>query len=84
MHGVPPFGSGHLSKRGDESVADVGQVEAARAVAATALDEMLRDVSETDIVFAHSCALIEVLGRLTVLAPEQTYVAIQATREGLS
>jgi hypothetical protein len=79
-------GCGACRPRGDESVADVGQVEAARAVAATALDELLYDmtVRHDGSEIVRSCALIETLGRLVVLAPEQTYAAIQATREGLS
>ena len=69
--------------RGDEAVADVGQLDASRAVAATALDELL-DVLYLDPDWLKVGKFLEVLGRLVVLAPEQTYAAIQATREGLS
>jgi hypothetical protein len=55
-------------------------------VAATALDELLYLVltrhDGSDII--RDWVLREIIGRLIVLAPEQTYAAIQATREGLS
>jgi hypothetical protein len=72
--------------RGDESVCGVGQLEAARAVAKTALDELLMLAFVRDYpgeYLLRDWALRDVLTRLSLSAPEQTYVAIQATREAL-
>ena len=71
-------------KRGDEAVADVGQLEASRAVARAAAEDLIWQACAEPMGRTAKSLYLEVIERLVVLAPEQTYAAIQATREGLS
>ena len=78
----------HLRPRGDESVADIGHVAfgdrlAAEAVAQTAVDELLADLQQRP-EHHRLPALLEVLGRLIVLAPAAVTTAVANTREGLA
>lgn len=66
--------------RGDESVAvDLDpETLAARAVAATALDELLADVADRPD-HARLVVMLEVLGRVAVLAPSALTLAVSET-----